>query len=221
MNLYSLGFKFRNPYQVIVDDEFVKVSFKSGSDLLNRLKKTLHGDVKIMITQCSMQELYKTNIQDLINYAKSFERRRCNHKEAIDQKNCIQSIVNVNGENKFRYIVATQNDLLRKELQKIPGVPLIFIHRSIMLMDPISETTIKFLKNIEHIKLITGLNNIKSDQAIDVTKVKKRKISEPNSLSVKKSKKPKVTTVTNTKKTRSKRNFKKKNDTDILNNLVK
>lgn len=49
----------------------------------------------IVITQCSIVELYKLGKQEQpsVDIAKSFERRKCNHKEAINGTECIASVV--------------------------------------------------------------------------------------------------------------------------------
>jgi hypothetical protein len=43
---YSIHFGFREPYQVIVDADFVKDTTKCKMDLLAALERTLHGTVK-------------------------------------------------------------------------------------------------------------------------------------------------------------------------------
>jgi U3 small nucleolar RNA-associated protein 23 len=43
---YTIHFGFREPYQVIVDAEFVKDTTKCKMDLQAALERTLHGTVK-------------------------------------------------------------------------------------------------------------------------------------------------------------------------------
>jgi U3 small nucleolar RNA-associated protein 23 len=50
-----------------------------------------------------------------IERAKGFERRRCGHlmdEDPLSERECMLSVVDPkgNGQNKFRYIVATQDD---------------------------------------------------------------------------------------------------------------
>ncbi len=44
--------------------------------------------------------------------------------------------------NKHRYIVATQDRGLRNTLRDIPGVPLVYINRSVMILEPPSRATL-------------------------------------------------------------------------------
>lgn len=204
--VYSHTFKFREPYQALVDDEIVQAAYDSKFNLWKGLQNTLQADVKIMITQCCMQKLYATENQHLIDMAKQYERRRCNHppkdpKEPID---CIQDVVNVDGTNKHRYVVASQNIELRRKLRRIPGVPIIHINRAVMILEPLSDASIKISKKTEQEKLYKGLNDAKfagikkSEDATEDkdtkdkndNKPKKRKlgVKQPNPLSMKKKK---------------------------------
>lgn len=196
MNLYLHTFKFREPYQTIVDDELVLNCDKAQFDLVKGLERTIQAETKPMITQCCMQALYATDNQRAIDTAKRFERRRCNHppKDPKPPAECIESIVNIDGENKHRYVVASQSTRLRRRLRNVPGVPLIFMNRSVMVMEPASDASNRAAALSENAKLSQGLNDAKvgyadKEEATEEPKKKKRKgPSEPNPLSVKKKK---------------------------------
>ncbi|CCF55942.1 hypothetical protein KAFR_0A05060 [Kazachstania africana CBS 2517] len=199
--VYSHTFKFREPYQVLVDNEIVTVSSNSNFDLVKGLKRTLQAEVKPMITQCCMQALYETRDQNAIDMAKGFERRRCNHppKEPKTPIECVLSVVNVNGKNKHRYVVASQDIDIRRQLRRVPGVPLVHISRSVMIMEPLSDTSAKISSRMEQEKLYKGLNDPKyaglkldEEEATETqgsgekTAKKKRGPKGPNPLSVRK-----------------------------------
>lgn len=107
-----------------------------------------------------MVELYKLgpSAQHVVDLAKQFERRRCNHREAIENEPCVESVVGTHlrylhhlsrtdyllgPTNKHRYVIATQSTDLRDKLRKIPAVPLVHINRSVMVLEPRSEATMK------------------------------------------------------------------------------
>lgn len=198
MNIYLHTFKFREPYQTIVDDQLVLQSEKASFNLTKALGKTIQGETKPMITQCCMQALYLTKNQAAIDLGKSFERRRCNHsiKDPKSPQECIESVVNVDGVNKHRYIVATQALDLRKKLRAVPGVPLIFMNRSVMVMEPASHASLRAATLSENAKLTGGLNDSKigliqkeakeEQEEGQPPKKKKRGPKGPNPLSVKK-----------------------------------
>lgn len=227
MNVYLHTFKFREPFQTIVDSELVLNCEKASYDIVKGLNRTIQGETKPMITQCCMQALYDSKNQSAIDIAKQFERRRCNHREAIDPSLCVQSIVNIEGVNKHRYVVAAQNYELRVKLRKVPGVPLIFMNRAVMVMEPISEATSKYSEAFERKKLTAGLNDAKYTgivpkesevelkEAVQQPAPKKRKGPKgPNPLSIKKKKTETKEDTTEKKPTRRKRSHRKVEEKD-------
>jgi len=83
-----------------------------------------------------------------IEKAKEIERRFCghhpqDHPDPLSTRDCIHSVVDGKdtGRNKHRYIVATQDHELRRELREIPGVPLIYINRGVMIMEPMASSS--------------------------------------------------------------------------------
>lgn len=225
MNVYLHTFKFREPFQTIVDDEIVLTCDKASFNLPKGLTRTIQGETKPMITQCCMQALYLTNNQSAIDLAKSFERRRCNHfGDPRPPAECIQSIVNIDGENKHRYIVATQNVKLRRQLRGVPGVPLVFMNRSVMVMEPASDATMRAATMSENAKLTAGLNDTKigyvkketePEEKSEPPKKKRKGPKEPNPLSIKKKKTaPKEPETTEKPKKKRTRRHKKSSEGD-------
>ncbi|KIY72135.1 Fcf1-domain-containing protein [Cylindrobasidium torrendii FP15055 ss-10] len=189
MALYCQNFGFRQPYQVLIDSELCKHSVSSQVDIVKQLKQVLQGEVKPMITQCCIHELYlqgKAN-QGAVDLAKMFERRKCNHREAIPGDDCLKSVV---GEtNKHRYIIATQSQPLRSKLRAIPGVPLVHINRSVMVLEPPSDVTLSAKETAEEKALHPSAQDLALVPKSDEPPKKKRKGPKgPNPLSVKKKK---------------------------------
>ncbi|KAI1075508.1 Fcf1-domain-containing protein [Whalleya microplaca] len=155
MEQFSMGFGFREPYQVLVDAELITEANKCKMDLVRRLEDTLHGQVKPMITQCSMRHLYgrksEPGVDAAIEQAKSrFERRRCGHHpdeypEPLSALECLHSVIDpkTSGVNRHRYVCAVNDDEVRASLRRIAGIPLIFIRRSVMIMEPMATVTAK------------------------------------------------------------------------------
>jgi len=145
-----------------------------------------------MITQCCIHELYLQGKeqQPAVDLAKTFERRKCNHREAIPGDECLTSIIGTN--NKHRYVVATQSHPLRVELRSIPAAPIIHINRSVMVLEPPSDTTLEAKRANEERTLHATLPELKSASTSTSTQPprKKKGPKGPNPLSVKK-KKPK------------------------------
>lgn len=141
---FELAFNFRQPYQVLVDADLVRDAHRFAMDLPQYLSNTLHGEVKVLITQCSMRHLYAQartdttgQLNKVIDKAKNLERRRCGHHpdefpEPLSTLDCLGSVVGPS--NKHRYVVASQEQEVRAKMRAIPGVPLVYISRSVMIV---------------------------------------------------------------------------------------
>lgn len=151
----------------------------------------------------------------IIDKAKTFERRRCGHLPAdypvpLSTQSCITSVVDPksNGNNKHRYIVASQDLEVRKSMRDIMGVPLVYINRGVMIMEPMASKSVETREREELIKLRAGVkrgigslkrkrsetdidhDDIRTCATQDLLKKKTvRGIKGPNPLSVKKPKK--------------------------------
>ena len=103
---------------------------------------------------CAKTQLYarksEPGVEQAIEKAKAqFERRRCGHHpdtyaEPLSAHECVLSVVDPKGSgagNKHRYVCAINDDGLRASLRQVPGVPLIFIRRSVVLMEPMAHAT--------------------------------------------------------------------------------
>jgi U3 small nucleolar RNA-associated protein 23 len=198
---YTIHFGFREPYQVVVDAEFVKETTKCKMDLLAALERTLHGTVKprmfsptppptvpqvpqstkqppLVITQCSIRHLYASNTEPsvaaAIEVAKNVcERRRCGHHpdthpQPLSTLECLSSVVDPakNGTNKHRYCVASQELDVRRAMRGVKGVPLVYVNRSVMILEPMPDATRRVCEGEEKGKLRDGfVRNIREKTA--------------------------------------------------------
>lgn len=219
---FELAFGFRQPYQVLVDADLAKDAHRFAMDLPQYLSNTLHGEVKILITQCSMRHLYAQNkepgVAKVIDKAKDYERRRCGHHpeqfpEPCSTLECLGSVVGP--KNKHRYVVASQDLEVRAKMRGIPGVPLVYINRSVMILEPMAAATTRVVQKGERAKFRAELKQAdtttggkrkrgdgddsegsdsdddaeKKDDEPKKKKKKRKGEKGPNPLSVKKSKK--------------------------------
>ncbi|KAF9876452.1 rRNA-processing protein utp23 [Colletotrichum karsti] len=223
MNQYSLTWGFREPYQCLVDAEIVADTQKAKYDLLAGLERTLHGKVKPMITQCEIRKLYlrksEPGMNHIIDFAKTLERRRCGHlpedyPEPLSTMDCFKAVVDPKGTlvNKHRYCVASQSSDVRRMLREIPGVPQIYIKRSVMILEPMATDSQEIRAKEEKSKFRDGLirperkrkreddegekeeeedkgDAASADGKTEKKKAKKRGPKGPNPLAVKKAKK--------------------------------
>ena len=117
-----------------------------------------------------MRHLYaaatEPGVSFLIDKAKLYERRRCDHRpeeypEPLSTKECLASVVDPKDSktNKHRYVVASQEQEVRKYMRSILGVPLVYINRSVMIMEPMAGATADSREREERVKLRAGLKS--------------------------------------------------------------
>jgi len=100
----------------------------------------------------------------LILRAKSMERRRCNH-HTLDQPlstlECLSSVIDPKRSrtNKNRYVVASQEDEVRRYCRAIKGVPLVYVKRSVMVMEPMAESSLGAREGFEKGKFRAGIRS--------------------------------------------------------------
>jgi len=115
-----------------------------------------------------MRHLYaaakEPGVSYLIDKAKTYERRRCGHRpedypEPLSTKECLASVVDPknNKTNKNCYVVASQDIEVRRMMRDILGVPLVYIKRSVMVMEPMADASAGNREKEEKIKLRDGL----------------------------------------------------------------
>ncbi|KAF1951946.1 hypothetical protein CC80DRAFT_495816 [Byssothecium circinans] len=220
LHQYQIQFGFREPYQVLLDSAILEDAHRLKIDLVPRLRSVLQGQIKPMITQCTIRHLYNATPKNnaLIEQAKTYERRRCNHHQLehpLSDLECLKEVVDGkgNGTNKHRYIVASQDLKVRKFMRGVAGVPLIYISKSVMLLEPMGTNSEEQRDREEKTKFRLGLKAkrnpdagqkrkrdedevqqgaVDEEQPAETRPLKKKKhkgLKEPNPLSMKKSKK--------------------------------
>ena len=182
-----------------------------------------------MITQCSIRHLFaiptgstdsstppttQADKTSMLDISRSFILRRCNHHtlpEPLSTLECYRSVVDSNdrGTNKHRYVLAAQDDTVRSWARGIRGVPVIYVKRSVMVMEPMAHASIGIREREEKGKLRAGVKKFTGDNGVlgkrkreeengegddnnESTQVKKKKkaygAKGPNPLSVRKKK---------------------------------
>ncbi|KAB8233515.1 uncharacterized protein BDW43DRAFT_300353 [Aspergillus alliaceus] len=238
MHQYELAFGFREPYQVLVDSNFLQAVHSFKMELIPYLERTLQGKVKPLLTKCSLAKIMAN--QPLNPRTNNPVRpaqlppptvlplRHCTHNEdetPIDEVECLLSLLSPSADvkrNKEHYILATadpatpkaaaqdanakkrkrgvdegevalrKSRMFRSAARAIPGVPIVYVKRSVMVLEPMSSLSEELRDGYENGKFRAGLN----DEAVNKkggegakTKKGMKKVKGPNPLSVKKPKK--------------------------------
>jgi U3 small nucleolar RNA-associated protein 23 len=73
--------------------------------------------------------------------------------------------------NKHRYVVATNDPEVRAFMRRIPGVPLVYVNRSVMILEPMTAATEDLREREEKAKFKAGL---KGRRGVDAGQKRKR-----------------------------------------------
>ncbi|KAJ5887770.1 hypothetical protein N7495_007811 [Penicillium taxi] len=252
MHQYELTFGFREPYQVLVDSNFLHAVDSFKMELIPALERTLQGKPKPLLTKCSLAAIMAA--QPINPKTKQPYRpmhlppptelplRHCSHNpesSPIDEVECLLSLLSPNSskkENKEHYILATaeppiskknndnregqkqrkwktetekaedqalrRSQELRFKARSIPGVPIIYVKRSVMVLEPLSTQSDTVRDDVERGKFRAGLDpesatgKRKREEDEGAEKPKQisglKKAKGPNPLSMKKAKKSSV-----------------------------
>ncbi|KAF9146689.1 hypothetical protein BG015_011519 [Linnemannia schmuckeri] len=169
MNMYCQTFHFRKPYQVLVDADFIQTALDQRMDLRTNIPKVLCDASKQMVTPCTMA-LLKSRGEDASGAflaSKRFEKRRCKHQEAVDEDICLSQIISTS--NPHNYVVASQSKKLRSKFGQVPGVPLLYINRSNLILEPPSEASMNKCKEIESGKTHASTKELATLKTVKVT----------------------------------------------------
>ncbi|THG19744.1 hypothetical protein TEA_003209 [Camellia sinensis var. sinensis] len=101
------------------------------------------------ILRCVLAELKSLgeSYSESLKAARNLFTARCDHEK---RKSAVACIVEIIGEdNPEHFFVATQDADLRKNLQEVPGVPVIFGLRNALMLEPPSAFQHQFAKSTE------------------------------------------------------------------------
>ncbi|KAK1567191.1 hypothetical protein Q3G72_009198 [Acer saccharum] len=150
VRFYTACFGFRQPYKVICDGTFVyHLIANQITPADNALATTLAASVKLFTTKCVIDELkgLGESHSEALQAAHKLTIARCEHEREKSADACIMDVI---GEkNLEHFFVATQDVDLRKKLQEIPGVPLIFGLRNALFLEQPSTFQRQFVKASE------------------------------------------------------------------------
>ena len=151
LNFYKFIFKFDSPFKIIIDGNFAAMALNKKFEMKSSLEKLLGEKVNLIIPSCIFKEVQsiENKIPGLLKLLSQYKIEDCKHG-LLSPTNCIRDYIG--NKNQLKYFVATQDNFLRIQLRKIPGVPLIFFEQNMLLMDKPSKISIESSERKENLK---------------------------------------------------------------------
>ncbi|KAM9308450.1 rRNA-processing protein UTP23 homolog [Gastrophryne carolinensis] len=199
LSFYRNNFRFREPYQVLLDGTFCQAALKNQIQIKEQLPKYFMGEVQLCTSQCVLKELESLG-KELYGaklIAQRFQVRHCAHsKSPISGSECLLSMTAE--QNPHHYFIATQDQNLANQVRKRPGVPVLFIIQNTIVLDKPSPKSVAHVQALQESQLMPdhqkqNLEHLKDEQgvapAVSERRGKKRKrVRGPNPLSCMKKK---------------------------------
>ncbi|XP_071554114.1 rRNA-processing protein UTP23 homolog [Temnothorax nylanderi] len=215
LGFYVNNYKFRQPFQILIDGTFAFAALQNKFNIQEQLAKYFQSEIKLLTTACIISEteklgVFSSTVNGATQIVKQYAVHRCGHeRKPISGSKCLQSMIGK--DNGARYIVATQDRELQDKLRIIPGVPVIYLHGKAPTLDSPSEASRKHAEatqkglgmttwekeNVKVLRKQAGLEEKESKMK------KKRKKGGPNPLSCLKKKKKPETIILNKSGTKS------------------
>lgn len=197
-NFYFRNFNFHWPHQVLFDGTFTNAALVSHCEIRDQLQKYLGGQVRFMTSSCALHETKSLGhkLHGAFVLLSSYETVECRHTKPIIASECFRQLVKDGNTN--HYFVATQDPDLTRTINKIPGVPLLYISGKTIILEKPSLASIRTADKLASKRsLLTSyeqetLQKLKGSAerpSVPSAKRKRRGPKEPNPLSVKKKQK--------------------------------
>ncbi|CEG48487.1 Uncharacterized proteins of PilT N-term./Vapc superfamily [Plasmopara halstedii] len=200
------------PYKVLLDGNFIAMCIQMKVNVNERVSKYLQvkqHECEFYVPRAVLDELKTLGeaTKEAYHLAKSFKvaevfgQAEDDKQVTVDVSKYIQTIIGDKNDRKF--FVCTQEVELRKALRLVPGVPLIYLNRSVLVFEEISRATLAIVRQEEEANMAKLDINVKRKlEQIQENKhetgyaeqgrIVKKRAKGPNPLSFKKSVKKKI-----------------------------
>ncbi|ORZ20329.1 Fcf1-domain-containing protein, partial [Absidia repens] len=190
MHSYGIGFGFRAPYQILLDSSFIKLATEQRLSLQEDLQMLLSSPTRPLVTACVVNEIHKQGDHRAASVAKTFESRKCKHHHPVSSAQCLMDLLG--SDNANNYCIATQNNVIRKHIRDMPGVPVLKVQKGMIILESLSTATKDAIQKIAKMIQPPPSSNATTAAAAAAAATgpahKKRKVKGVNPLSMKKKK---------------------------------
>lgn len=194
MSAYQMNFSFREPYQVLLDSNFLRTCHAFHMPLQKYLENILHGECRPFVTRCSLAKIMadfekdpnkhpRAKRPDFLPPPTEVPLRHCKHRNdagedigELDEARCLLDLLagqphgNELAKNKQHYILASADAAedqerrkrkgfidVRERARMIPGVPIVYVKRSVMILEELSGASEAVRRKAEKEKFSEGL----------------------------------------------------------------
>ncbi|CAM9597168.1 unnamed protein product [Ascophyllum nodosum] len=197
------------PYKVILDGNFIHCCVSSNVDIQQRIASVLQGaKLQLYVPQAARKELkalgtkFEKAYKFAAGYCRALPSTAVEAPAAADSGDGEKSYVgadsgggagagsddpaeeimaSIGPDNARKYVVATQDEDLRLRLRRVPGCPLVYVSRTVLLMEQPSGRSKAVFEKAERKKV--GGTSEAEVKALDAIKRKEREEREKERMS--------------------------------------
>lgn len=145
MNFFRLNYGLQPPFSVLLDPEFIQTSLLKKVFAKTALAELLGGPAVLVVTRCVTASLRAGGdpLAGAALMAKRLQHQECAHDHPIDPHECCYSLLLGQEERQKKLCLASQDPAFRKRARTIPGVPILHIYNTTVILDPPSTASAK------------------------------------------------------------------------------
>ena len=151
LKYYKINYKIKAPFKVLLDGNFIHASIKNSVTINEKIPKILNDPTcDLLVPNIVLDELEKIGepVKETLYQAQTFKKHKYGNGSTPSE--VILDIIGQTNRNKF--VVCTQDVDLRHQLQKIPGVPLIYMNKASFVIEPPSYASNRLTEKQEQKK---------------------------------------------------------------------
>ena len=149
LRFYRVVYGIKQPYNVLLDGNFIFAALKFKVDIIARLDALLQcNQYNLFITKASLCELLEIGAKGAVSLA--FARKHCREIDHVDsimhfywslKRTQNDSKVNRVDDLPQHYFLATQDKALRSSVAKLSGIPALYMNKVSMVLEPPSDAS--------------------------------------------------------------------------------
>jgi U3 small nucleolar RNA-associated protein 23 len=163
LRFFRIVYGVKPPYRVLLDGNFVHICLSHSIPIRERLAGVLQvqpDQIKLLVPRTVSAELAALGegFQKSLEYVKGKGSGCLPVDDQAEGKGTpAEQILALIGEsNEKGYLVATQDENLRQKLRAVPGCPVIYVSRTVLVLEPPSGQSKKAFERMELEKTVEG-----------------------------------------------------------------
>ncbi|KAG5182081.1 Fcf1-domain-containing protein, partial [Tribonema minus] len=143
LRFFRIVYGVQAPYKVLLDGNFIHACLAHKVEMGERIQAVLQGEkYKLLVPKTAIDELRA--LGEKFQAAAAFATRSCQTitEHAPGKGSPAEQIeALISSDNPHRYIVASQDEELRAKLRNVAGCPLLYLSKTVLLMEQASGKT--------------------------------------------------------------------------------